>query len=81
MKSSSMFLLLSYHYNYVMKLELSSYVIHLAYRTLCLIFHTYMFRQDLNWGSEFYFKISFGHYILVGSSSIPMADALVEDSW
>jgi hypothetical protein len=37
--------------------------------------------QDLDWGSEFYFKISIGLYILVGSSTVPMADALVEDSW
>jgi hypothetical protein len=30
--------------SYVIKLEQSSYVIHLAYETLCLIFQTYMFR-------------------------------------
>ena len=41
--------------------------------------HTYL-DKDLDWGSEFYFNISFGHYILVGSSSIPVADALVDDS-
>jgi hypothetical protein len=34
-----------YQYSYVMKLEQSSYVIYLAYKTLCLIYHTiYMFR-------------------------------------
>jgi hypothetical protein len=44
MKSSSMFLFLSHQYSYVMKLEQSSYVIHLAYEALCLTFHTYMFR-------------------------------------
>jgi hypothetical protein len=45
MKSSSMFLFLSYKYSYVLELEQSSYVIHLAYETLWLIFHTtYMFR-------------------------------------
>jgi hypothetical protein len=43
-KDSSMFLFLFYQCSYIMKLEQSSYVIHLAYRTLCLIFHTYMFR-------------------------------------
>jgi hypothetical protein len=58
MKSSSMFLFLSYQYSYVMKLELSSYdmilaheleysfyVMILPYRNLCLIYHTYMFRS------------------------------------
>ena len=45
MKSSSMFLFLSYQYGYVIELEQSSYVIRLSYETLCLIFHTtYMFR-------------------------------------
>jgi hypothetical protein len=41
MKSSStfLFLSLSYKYSYVIELEQSSYVIHLAYETLCLIFH------------------------------------------
>ena len=43
-KDSSMFLFSFIQYSYVMKLEQSSYVIHLAYETLCLIFHTYMFR-------------------------------------
>jgi hypothetical protein len=33
--------------------------------------------QDLYCGSKFYLKISFGHYILVGSSFVLMADALV----
>jgi hypothetical protein len=42
MKISLMFFLSYYQYSYVMKLELSSYVIHLAYRTLCLILHTYI---------------------------------------
>jgi hypothetical protein len=52
MKSSSMFFFLSYQYNYVMKLEKNSYVIHLAYKTLCLILDTtYMFRPrpKLRW--------------------------------
>jgi hypothetical protein len=57
MKSSSMFLFLSYQYSFVMNLELSSYdmilaheleysfyVMILPYRTSCLIYHTYMFR-------------------------------------
>jgi hypothetical protein len=40
-----MSMFLYYHYSYAYELELSSYVIHLAYRTLCLIIHTtYMFR-------------------------------------
>ena len=40
-----MFLFLSYQYSYVIELEQSSYVIHLAYETLCLNFHTtYMIR-------------------------------------
>jgi hypothetical protein len=44
-----MFLFLSYQYSYVMKLEYGSYVIHLAYETLCLIFipHTCL-DQDLS---------------------------------
>jgi hypothetical protein len=45
MKISLMFLLSYYQYSYAYELELSSYVIHLAYRTLCLILHTYMFRS------------------------------------
>ena len=45
MKSSLMFFFSFYQYSYVMKLEQSSYVIHLAYETLCLTFHTmYMYR-------------------------------------
>ena len=44
-KDSSMCLLSYYHYSYAYEIELSSYVIRLAYRTLCLILHTtYMFR-------------------------------------
>jgi hypothetical protein len=39
-----LFLFLFYRYSYAYELELSSYVIHLAYRTLYLIFHKYMFR-------------------------------------
>ena len=41
----SAILLSYYQHSYAYELELSSYVIHLAYRTLCLIFHTYMFRS------------------------------------
>jgi hypothetical protein len=57
MKSSSMFLFLSYQYSYVMKLEYSSYdmilayelaysfyIMILSYGTLCLTYHTFMFR-------------------------------------
>jgi hypothetical protein len=45
MKISLMFLLSYYQCSYAYELELSSYVIHLAYRTICSIFHTtYMFR-------------------------------------
>jgi hypothetical protein len=47
-----MFLFLSYQDRYAYEIELSSYVISLAYRTLCLIFHTtYMFRPrpKLRW--------------------------------
>ena len=44
-KYSSMFFLLYYQYSHVMKLVQSSFVIHLAYETLCLILHTtYPFR-------------------------------------
>ena len=44
-KSFLLYLLSYYQYSYAYGLELSSYVISLAYRTLCLIFHTtYMFR-------------------------------------
>ena len=44
-KDSSMFLFSFIQYCYVMKLEQSSHVIHLAYETLCLTFHTiYMYR-------------------------------------
>ena len=39
-KDSSMFLFSITQYCYVMKLEQSSYVIHLAYETLCLTYHT-----------------------------------------
>ena len=53
-----MFLFLSYKYGYVIEVEQSSYVIHLAYEPLCLIFHTtYMFRPSPNLGDEFYFKL------------------------
>ena len=44
-KSFLLYLLSYYQYSYAYEIELSSYVISLAYRTLCLIFHTtYMFR-------------------------------------
>jgi hypothetical protein len=33
--------------------------------------------QDLNCGSKFYLKISFGYYILAGSSFVLMVDVLV----
>jgi hypothetical protein len=51
-KSFLLYLLLYYQYSYAYEIELSSYVIRLAYRTLCLIFHTtYMFRPrpKLSW--------------------------------
>jgi hypothetical protein len=59
-----MFLLLSYQYSYVMKLEQSSYVIHLAYEILCLIFHTYITTRN----TSFYDKnphdgVNFCHII------------------
>jgi hypothetical protein len=48
----NMTLLLFYQSTYAIELEQSSFVISLAYRALCLIFHvTYMFRlrSELRW--------------------------------